>query len=150
VIVATDGDADVAAVAVRSGADGVHVGSDAGEVRRLRERLKSERIVGAGNIRSKHDAMSVGEAGVDYVLFGEPRGDGSLPPLAAVTERAAWWAEIFETPCVTYAPELETVSQLVATGTEFVALGEAVWAHAQGPAAAVAAALERCSAEAGG
>jgi thiamine-phosphate pyrophosphorylase len=148
VIVAAEGDVDVAAIAVRGGADGVHIGSDAGEVRRLRERLKNERIVGAGDVRSKHDAMSMGEAGVDYVLFGEPRADGSLPPLEAVIERAAWWAEIFETPCVAYAPQLEAVSQLVATGAEFVALGDAVWTHAQGPAAAVAAVLERCGTEA--
>jgi len=150
VIVAAEGDTDLAAIAVRGGADGVHVGSEAGEVRRVRERLKSERIVGAGDIRSKHDAMTAGEAGVDYVLFGEPRGDGSLPPLAAVIERAAWWAEIFQTPCVAYAPSLDAVSQLVATGTEFVALGDAVWTHPQGPAAAVATALARCNAETAG
>ena len=150
VIVAAEGEADLATIAVRSGADGVHVGSDVAELRRARERLKSERIVGAGNIRSKHDAMSAGEAGVDYVLFGEPRDDGSLPPLAAVIERAAWWAEIFETPCVAYAPSLDAVSQLVATSAEFVALGDVVWTHADGPAAAVAAALACCGAEAAG
>ncbi|HEY7385780.1 MAG TPA: thiamine phosphate synthase [Beijerinckiaceae bacterium] len=150
VIIAAEGEADLTTIAVRGGADGVHVGGDAAEARRARERLKDERIVGAGNIRSKHDAMGAGEAGVDYVLFGEPRDDGSVPPLAAVIERAAWWAEIFETPCVAYAPSLDAVSQLVATGAEFVALGDAVWTHAEGPAAAVAAALGCCGAKAGG
>jgi thiamine-phosphate pyrophosphorylase len=74
--------------------------------------------------------MDVGEAGVDYVMFGEPRADGSLPPLPAVVERAGWWAEIFETPCVAYAPDAESVPALVETGAEFVALGE--WAFAEG------------------
>ena len=70
--------------------------------------------------------MDIGEAGVDYVMFGEPRPDGSMPPLPAVIERASWWAEIFETPCVAYAPDAEAIGPLVETGAEFVALG--AWA----------------------
>src|SRR4051812_10128509 len=140
-LIAVAGEADLATVAARGGADGVHLGPDARELRALRERLK-DRILGAGGLRSKDDAMSLGEAGADYLLFGEPRPDGSLPPLAAVEERAAWWAEIFETPCVAFAPTLEAVPRLTRTGAEFVALGDAVWNHAAGPAAAVQAALE--------
>jgi thiamine-phosphate pyrophosphorylase len=108
--------------------------------------LKSERAIGVGGIRTKDDAMSLGEAGVDYLLFGEPRPDGSLPSLESVAERASWWAEIFETPCVAYAPSLEAVETLAATHAEFIALGDAAWAHPDGPAAAVRAAsaiLER-------
>ena len=74
--------------------------------------------------------MDIGEAGVDYVMFGEPRADGSLPPLPAVIERASWWAEIFQTPCVAYAPDAEAIEALVETGAEFVALGP--WAFAEG------------------
>jgi thiamine-phosphate pyrophosphorylase len=148
-VIAVAGEADLAAVAVRGGADGVHTVGGAAEARGLRERLK-DRIVGAGDIRSRHDAMEMGEAGVDYVMFGDPRADNSLPPLDAVVERAAWWAEIFETLCVAYAPSLEAVSQLVRTGAEFVALGDAVWSHPDGPAAAVAAAVERCATETAG
>jgi thiamine-phosphate pyrophosphorylase len=139
VLVSGPGDVDLAAVATRGGADGVHVGADPALVRTSRERLK-DRIVGVGGLRSKDDAMTAGEAGADYLLFGEPRPDGSLPPLDAVTERAAWWAEIFETPCVAFAPTLDAVARLAATGAEFVAMGDAVWRHGDGPAAAVAAA----------
>jgi thiamine-phosphate pyrophosphorylase len=139
VLVCAPGGVDLAAVAALSGADGVHVTADPALVRDLRERLK-DRIVGAGGIRSKDDAMTAGEAGADYLMFGEPRPDGSLPPLDAVAERAAWWAEIFETPCVAFAPALDAVARLAATGAEFVALGDAVWRHGDGPAAAVAAA----------
>jgi thiamine-phosphate pyrophosphorylase len=74
--------------------------------------------------------MDAGEAGVDHVLFGEPRPDGSLPPLAAVLERAGWWAEIFQTPCVAYAPDADSVAALAETGAEFVALG--AWAFDEG------------------
>lgn len=147
VVITADGEVDLAAVAVRGGADGVHTGAGAAEARGLRERLKDDRIVGAGNIRSRHDAMSAGEAGVDYIMFGEPRADGSLPPLEGVIERASWWAEIFEPPCVAYAPSLEAVSQLAATGADFISLGDTVWSHRDGPAAAIAAALERFAQE---
>jgi len=140
VIVAAAGEVDLAAVATRGGADGVHVEAGPALARPLRERLK-DRILGAGGLRSKDDAMTAGEAGADYLLFGEPRPDGSLPPLDAVVERAAWWAEIFETPCVAFAPSLEAVPRLAATGAEFVAIGDAVWDHPDGPAAAIRAAL---------
>jgi thiamine-phosphate pyrophosphorylase len=145
-VIAASGEVDLAAVAVRGGADGVHSGGGMDELRALRERLNGDRIVGAGNIRSKHDAMTIGEMGVDYLMFGEPRADGSLPALEAVIERAAWWAEIFQTPCVAYAPRLDAVPDLAKTGAEFIALGEAVWTHPDGPAAAVAAALDHCAA----
>lgn len=137
VIIATDSKVDLANVAARGGADGVHVPGDPVRVRELRDRLKSERAIGVGAIRTKDDAMSLGEAGADYLLFGEPRPDGSLPSLESVVERASWWAEIFETPCVAYAPSLDAVETLAATNAEFVALGDAVWSHADGSAAAV-------------
>src|SRR3712207_369336 len=99
VIVTTEAKADLATIAARGGADGVHIAGDPTLVRELRDRLKSERALGVGAIRTKDDAMTFGEAGVDYLLFGEPRPDGSLPSLDSVVERASWWAEIFETPC---------------------------------------------------
>ncbi|MBN9452413.1 MAG: thiamine phosphate synthase [Bosea sp.] len=121
---------DNALVATRGGADGVHLTGGPAAVAEARSSLKSERIIGIGGLRARHDAMDAGEAGVDYVMFGEPRPDGSLPPLAAVVERAGWWAEIFETPCVAYAPDAESIPALVETGAEFVALG--AWAFEEG------------------
>ncbi|WID98072.1 thiamine phosphate synthase [Bosea vestrisii] len=119
-----------AQVASRGGADGVHLTQGADVIADARSSLKQERIIGVGGLRSRHDAMDMGEAGVDYVMFGEPRPDGSLPPLPAVIERASWWAEIFETPCIAYCPDAESVSALIETGAEFVALGE--WVFAEG------------------
>lgn len=119
-----------ALVAARGGADGVHLTDGPEAVAEARSSLKSERIIGAGALRARHDAMDIGEAGVDYVMFGEPRRDGSLPPLPAVIERAGWWAEIFETPCVAYAPDAGSVAALVETRAEFVALGD--WAFDEG------------------
>lgn len=125
-------------VASRGGADGVHLTQGADVIADARSSLKQERIIGAGGLRSRHDAMDMGEAGVDYVMFGEPRPDGSLPPLPAVIERASWWAEIFETPCIAYCPDAESVPTLIETGAEFVALGEWVFADDVDIRAAVA------------
>ncbi|HEV7337227.1 MULTISPECIES: thiamine phosphate synthase [Bosea] len=113
-----------AQVASRGGADGVHITEGIEAIAEARSSLRQERIIGVGGLRSRHDAMDAGEAGVDYVMFGEPRPDGSLPPLPAVVERASWWAEIFETPCIAYAPDAASVPALVETGAEFLALGE--------------------------
>ena len=112
---------DDVTVAIRGGADGVHVTGGLAAIRAALERAKPERIVGAGNLRSRHDAMEAGEAGVDYVMFGEPVEGRPPPALAAVEERARWWAEVFEAPGVAYAPDADAAVRLAATGIDFLA-----------------------------
>jgi len=113
-------------LAARVGADGAHMTSDAGLGEALAS-LKPERIVGAGLLRTRDEAMNAGEAGADYVMFGEPRRDGFTPPAEETLERVEWWAEIFEPPCVGYAASLEDVAPLAEAGADFVALGDAIW-----------------------
>ncbi len=69
------------------------------------------------------------------MLFGE---DAAPLDPSALLERVAWWAEIFNTPCVAFARSLEEVGPLVAAGADFVMLGDCVWRDPRGPAAAVA------------
>ena len=116
-----------ARLAARVGADGAHITGVGTELAEALASLHPERIVGAGGLRSRDDAMAAGEAGADYVMFGEPRRDGYTPPLAETLERTAWWAEIFQTPCVAFAGALDAVAPLTAAGADFVALGDAVW-----------------------
>ena len=99
--------------------------------------LKPERIVGVGALRLRDDAMTAGEAGADYILFGEPRPDGWLPPFAETLERVEWWAEIFQTPIVGYASSIEEAQDLAAAGADFVALDTLVWSATE-PAAQAA------------
>src|SRR5947209_10519666 len=128
-----DGHAEIAA---RAGADGAHVsGSDA--IAEALSALKPERIVGAGGLQSRHDAMTAGEAGADYVLFGEPDQNGHRPKLDAIVERVQWWAEVFEPPCVGYAAALDEVGLLTAAGADFILLGNAVWSDPRGAIAAL-------------
>ena len=126
-------------IVARAGADGAHLaGIEA--LNAALPSLKPERIAGAGGLTSRHDAMLAGEAGADYAMFGEPDRAGRRPPFDAVLERIEWWAKLFQPPCIGYAAHLDEVAPLAQAGADFVALGEWVWTHAQGPAAAVAAA----------
>ena len=128
-----DGHAEIAA---RAGADGAHVGGiDA--VKEALAALKPERIVGAGGLQSRDDAMTAGEAGADYVLFGEPDQNGHRPKLEAIVERVQWWAELFEPPCVGHAAALGEVGALAGAGADFILLGDAVWSDPRGVAAAL-------------
>jgi thiamine-phosphate pyrophosphorylase len=120
-----DPPADLREVA-RWSADGVHI-NDPKFLKDALTALKPDRIVGVGGLRSKDAAMTAGEDGVDYVMFGEPRPDGTVPPAEQVIERCQWWAEVFTTPCVGYAATPEMVPLLAATGIEFIALGEWVF-----------------------
>jgi thiamine-phosphate pyrophosphorylase len=133
---------DLATIVMRGGADGLHV-RDVERGRVWRERLKGERTVGVGNLRSRHDCMEAGEADLDYLMFGEPRLDDSIPARDVALERAAWWAEIFETPAVIYAPGMDDIANAVGTGAEFVALRDVVFAHPEGAARGLVEAAER-------
>src|SRR5215470_3773114 len=48
-------------------------------------------------------------AGADYVMFGEPDAAGAHPSGDAVIDRVAWWAEVFEIPCVAHATALDDI-----------------------------------------
>lgn len=124
-------------LAARVGADGAHISGAGAALSEALASLKPERIVGAGLLRTRDDAMSAGEVGADYVMFGEPRRDGFTPPADETIERVEWWAEIFEPPCVAYAAALENIAPLADAGADFVALGEAIW-NAPAPLEALA------------
>jgi thiamine-phosphate pyrophosphorylase len=125
-----------------AGADGAHVAGIAAFDAAL-PLLTPRYIVGSGGLGSRHDAMVAGERGADYVMFGEPDPAGRRPAFAAVLDRVAWWAELFEIPCVGWAMNLDEVAALAGAGADFVAIGDAVWTDRQGPGAAVATAAAR-------
>jgi len=124
----------------RAGADGAHLTGIEALTEAL-DTLKPQRIAGAGGLRTRHDAMLAGERGADYVMFGEPAD--RRPPFEAIVERIAWWAELFEVPCVGYAEDLDEVATLAAAGADFVALGEFVFSDWAAASAKIKAAAER-------
>jgi thiamine-phosphate pyrophosphorylase len=128
-----EGNAELVA---RSGADGAHLtGIDA--MQEALPTLKPDRIAGVGGLSTRHDSMSAGEAGADYVLFGEPDARGQRPAREAIAERLQWWAELFEPPCVGFAASVEEAGEFAAAGADFVLVGDFIWSDPRGPAAAL-------------
>lgn len=147
--------ADAVDVARAVGADGVHLSArpeieDAYEA--ARTALGPDGIVGAEAGLSRHDAMTLGESGADYVAFGrapEAHPPGTTPAEIEAEQQAlvAWWAEVFVIPGVAFgALRPDDVAMLAAAGADFVAVHlpadapsetDAAWA------AALRAALQR-------
>jgi thiamine-phosphate pyrophosphorylase len=124
--------ADDPQLAVRANADGVHVEGAGARLQSALRAIKPGHIVGAGGLPTRDAAMAAGEAGADYLMFG-----GGAESHAAIVERVAWWAEIFNVPCVGYAHDLASIGDLVRGGADFIALGDAVFADPRGAAAAL-------------
>jgi thiamine-phosphate pyrophosphorylase len=119
-------------------ADGVNVDGGLEDLRFALESFKPGRIVGVGNIHSRHAALEIGELSVDYLFFGRPHGDTHDAPHPKALELAEWWSEITEVPAVIMAGRsIESVREAAATGAEFVAAHGAVWSHVGGPGEAV-------------
>jgi thiamine-phosphate pyrophosphorylase len=121
----------------RAGADGAHLTGIAALEDAL-PTLKPDRIAGLGGLATRHDSMTAGELGADYVLFGEPDAHGHRPSMEAVAERLDWWAELFEPPCIGYAASREEAYEFARAGADFVLVDDAVWADPRGAAAALA------------
>lgn len=126
-------------LAGRTGADGVHIDTGITDIATAAAKLRPKLIVGAGGLRTRHDAMTAGEADPDYVFFGRLDGDTDPDPFAKALELAAWWSSLMTIPAVVMGGHTVDSVRLVAeAGIEFVALSRAVWEHAKGPGAAVA------------
>jgi thiamine-phosphate pyrophosphorylase len=128
-------------LAAKLDADGVHVGQQDASYAQARALLGKEKIVGVTCHNTRHFAMEAAEAGADYVAFGAfyPTETKS-PSHWAEPEILEIWQETMETPCVAIGGvTLENAEPLVRAGADFLAVSGAVWNHAQGPRAAVAA-----------
>ncbi|ABA05991.1 thiamine monophosphate synthase [Nitrobacter winogradskyi Nb-255] len=121
----------------RAGADGAHLTG----IEALQETLpvlKPDRIAGVGGLSTRHDSMVAGEAGADYVLFGEPDETGDRPSAEAIAERLTWWAELFEPPCVAHAMNIDEARLFAASGADFILVDDIVWTDTRGAALALA------------
>lgn len=114
--------------------DGVHMEATGAALAAALEALHPAHIVGAGSLTTRDAAMTAGESGVDYLMFGGP---ADADPHQAVVERVAWWAEIFNVPCVGYAHDVAGIADLVRAGADFVALCGAVFDDPRGVTAAL-------------
>lgn len=120
-----EGDVELAR---RSSADGVHLRAGDGLLDRIahaRKTLGAKAIVGCDPGASRHDAMEAGEAGADYLAFGEVDladdevfGDGD-----SRLRLIAWWAEVFEIACVALdVGSPDEALDLAGAGADFIAV----------------------------
>lgn len=114
-------------LAARAGADGIHVRGNASAVARAVADYQERWIIGAEAGKARHNALDVGEARPDYVLFGRLAGDTHPEAHRGACENAAWWAELVEVPAVLMGGhDLDHLDAAAATGVDFVALSRAV------------------------
>lgn len=107
-------------LARRLGADGVEVADLAAYVA-ARKLLGAGAFIGADAGTSRHAAMELGEAGADYIGFHNDAAGGH--------DLIAWWAELFEVPCVALDPvEPAGAGELARLGVDFVRPDTAMWA----------------------
>jgi thiamine-phosphate pyrophosphorylase len=108
-------------------ADGVHLAArddPQAAYRAAREALGKDGVVGVDAGISRHAAMVMAEAGADYVGFGAPAHLKDRDKARARRdELIAWWAPIFEVPCVAFDIETpEEAARLADAGADFVAI----------------------------
>ncbi|GAW36115.1 thiamine-phosphate pyrophosphorylase [Roseovarius sp. A-2] len=120
----------------RLGLDGVHLLDGPRSVRAARKELGEEAIVGAFCGTSRHDGMSAGEAGADYVSFGPVGATALGDGRRAEREIFEWWSEVIEVPVVAEGGlDCEQVTSF-APVSDFLAFGEEIWRE-DDPAAAL-------------
>ncbi|WP_297513384.1 thiamine phosphate synthase [uncultured Caulobacter sp.] len=127
-------------LAARLPVDGVHVGQSDMAYKEARK-LMGGRMVGVTCHDSRHLAMEAAEAGADYVAFGAffPTTTKDAPTTAD-PEILTIWQETMETPCVAIGGiSAANAARLASAGADFLAVSAGVWAHPEGPGAAVAA-----------
>ena len=111
----------------RLGLDGVHLGDGARSVRKVREDLGKDAIVGAYCGQSSHDGMNAGESGADYVSFGpvgrSALGDGEV----AEKDLFQWWSEMIEVPVVAEGNLSDADFRSLAMVTDFFGIGDEIW-----------------------
>ncbi|MEZ5958843.1 MAG: thiamine phosphate synthase [Hyphomonadaceae bacterium] len=128
-------------LAARLAADGVHVGQSDASYAEARRLLGKDKIVGVTCHNSRDLAYDAAEAGADYVAFGAFYPTGTKDPSHwAEPELLSIWQETMETPCVAIGGiTVDNAEPLARAGADFLAVSAGVWAHPEGPRAAVAA-----------
>lgn len=132
---------DHVVLAERLGLDGVHLSDAARSVRDARKALGPDAIVGSYCADSRHDGLSAGEAGADYISFGpigaSPLGDGT----SAELDLFHWWSEVIEVPVVAEGSISADDMARLAPVADFIALGHEIWSRPD-PKAALGALID--------
>ncbi|WP_312798184.1 thiamine phosphate synthase [Tianweitania sp.] len=128
-------------IAGRIKADGVHLETNPADLAEQIEHLDGRLMVGAGGIKTRDEALDLGEAQPDYVFFGRFGYDNKPEAHSRNLKLTEWWSEMIALPCIVLGgTDIASALAVAETGADFVALSAAVFDGANGtPADAVAA-----------
>ncbi|MEM9732824.1 MAG: thiamine phosphate synthase [Pseudomonadota bacterium] len=115
-------------IAGRVKADGLQLGQDPQQIEEAVEKYTPQMMVGAANVKTRHNALVLGELQPDYVMFGKPGGDTRPEPHPKNLDLGQWWAAMVEIPGIVLGgTRVDSVVDVAKTGTDFVALGAAIF-----------------------
>lgn len=124
----------------RLGLDGVHLTDGARTIRKARKDLGNDAIIGAHCGGTRHEGISAGEAGADYVAFG-PVGQSALGTgTQADFDLFQWWSEMIEVPVIAEGALTVELIERFGPVTDFFGIGPEIWG-AEDPTSALTALL---------
>ena len=139
------------AISPQSGASCASQETSTEAIKKIREQLAEDMVLGITCHASKHLAMEAAEAGANYVAFGAfyPTTSKPIEKLekwgTPTPDMLEWWTTWTEIPCVAIGGITpDNCAPLIEAGTDFIAMINAVWSHPNGPAAAVEEFYKAC------
>lgn len=122
---------DSVELALKVGADGVHLGRDDGDIVYARRRLGDDAIIGISCYNDVPNARAAAQHGADYVAFGRFFPSGSKPLAAPADLSTLTQAkQLINLPIVAIGGILpENGGQLIAAGADLLAVIGGVFDH---------------------
>ena len=111
----------------RLGLDGVHLMDGGRNLRQLRKDLGEDAILGAYCNTSRHDGLTAGEAGADYVSFGPVAASALGDGVQVDPELLSWWSEMIEVPVVAEGSLTADSIRSLSNKVDFFAIGSEIW-----------------------
>ena len=111
----------------RLGLDGVHLMDGGRNLRQLRKDLGEDAILGAYCKTSRHDGLTAGEAGADYVSFGPVAASALGDGVQVDPELLSWWSEMIEVPVVAEGGLTADTIRSLSSKVDFFAIGAEIW-----------------------
>ena len=111
----------------RLGLDGVHLMDGGRTLRQLRKDLGEDAILGAYCNTSRHDGLTAGEAGADYVSFGPVAASALGDGVQVDPELLSWWSEMIEVPVVAEGGLTADSIRSLSHKVDFFAIGAEIW-----------------------
>ncbi|MHB2267618.1 thiamine phosphate synthase [Aliihoeflea sp. PC F10.4] len=126
VAVIVEGDARIA---MRAKADGLYFEGSKADLTDMVERHGAKIMVGTGGVKTRDDALELGETQPDFMFFGRFGYDGKPDVHPRNLALGEWWAQMVAVPGIVMAGSSdESVAAVAETGVDFVAVEAAVFA----------------------